>query len=54
MAEKCFCGLDLSDFMRASPNKDLGFRKIVCAKCGKEFYTDIKEKTYCFDCESKP
>jgi hypothetical protein len=51
MAEKCFCGLNMADLARGSPPKDLGFRKVVCAKCGKEFLTDIKDKTMCFECE---
>ncbi len=51
MAEKCYCGLNLADLARGSPSRDLGFRKIVCAKCGKEFLTDIKDKTCCFECE---
>lgn len=53
MAEKCYCGLNLGDASRGSPHKDLGFRRVVCAKCGREFYTDIKDKTTCFDCERR-
>jgi len=51
MGEKCACGLNMADLAMSMPHKDLGFRKIVCAKCGKEFYTDIKDKTMCFECE---
>jgi len=29
------------------------FRNVVCASCGKEFLTDIPDKTMCFDCERK-
>jgi hypothetical protein len=51
MEEKCACGLNLADLARGTPSRDLGFRKIICAKCGKEFYTDIKDKPMCFECE---
>jgi hypothetical protein len=51
MEEKCACGLNLADMSRGSPTRDLGFRKVVCAKCGKVFYTDITGKTCCFECE---
>ncbi len=51
MAEKCYCGLNLGDASRGTPYRDLGFRKVICAKCGKEFYTDIKDKVMCFECE---
>jgi hypothetical protein len=51
MGEKCYCGLNMSDMARGMPKKDLGFRKVVCEKCGLEFYTDIKDKTCCFECE---
>lgn len=51
MEEKCVCGLNLSDLSRGTPYRDLGFRKIKCAKCGKEFLTDIEGKTCCFECE---
>lgn len=51
MSEKCMCGLNVADLAMSMPHKDLGFRKIICAKCGKEFYTDIKDKTMCFECE---
>ncbi len=51
MAEKCACGINVADLARSTPSRDLGFRKVVCAKCGKEFLTDIKGKTCCFDCE---
>jgi hypothetical protein len=51
MAEKCYCGLNLGDASRGTPYRDPGFRKVVCARCGKEFYTDIKDKTMCFECE---
>ena len=51
MAEKCYCGLNLGDLARAGTMKDLGFRKVVCERCGKEFYTDIKDKVRCFECE---
>ena len=51
MEEKCACGLNLADLARGVPTKDLGFRKVICARCGKEFYTDIKDKVKCFDCE---
>jgi hypothetical protein len=49
--EGCACGLNMKDLAMGTPYKDPGFRKIVCAKCGKVFYTDIKDKTCCFDCE---
>jgi len=53
MKEGCSCGLNMSDLARGTPYKDLGFRKVVCAKCSKEFYTDIKDKTHCFECEKR-
>ena len=49
--EGCACGLNLADLARGLPVKDLGFRKVICARCSKEFYTDIKDKMKCFDCE---
>jgi hypothetical protein len=51
MAEHCYCGCNLADAARGSPTKDLGFRNVKCAKCGKEFLTDINGKTCCFECE---
>lgn len=51
MEEKCACGLNLADMARGTPSRNLGFRKVVCAKCAKVFYTDIQGKTMCFDCE---
>jgi hypothetical protein len=56
MAEKqeCCCGINLADLAMGTPYKDLGFRKVVCTRCGKEFLTDIKDKTMCFDCEKSP
>jgi hypothetical protein len=51
MAEKCYCGLNLGDASRGTPYRDPGFRKVICGKCGKEIYTDIKDKTLCFECE---
>ena len=48
--EGCGCGINFADLARSMPTKDLGFRKVICTKCGKEFYTDIKDKTECFDC----
>ncbi len=53
MKEGCTCGINWGDLARANPPKDLGFKKLICPGCGKEFYTDIKDKTYCFDCEKK-
>lgn len=41
----------MADLAMGTPYKDLGFRKIICVKCGKEFYSDIKDKRMCFDCE---
>jgi hypothetical protein len=52
--EGCSCGINMSDLAMGTPYKDLGFRKVVCAKCGKVFFTDIKGKTMCFDCEKCP
>jgi hypothetical protein len=49
--EGCGCGINMRDLAMGMPSRDLGFKKVVCAKCGKEFYTDIKDKTMCFDCE---
>jgi len=49
--DHCYCGCNLADAARGTPYKDPGFRKVVCANCGKEFSTDIKDKTCCFDCE---
>ena len=51
MKEPCACGLSWADLLNSGPVKDLGFRKVVCEECGKEFYTDIKDKVKCFDCE---
>ncbi|WP_230740436.1 hypothetical protein [Methanooceanicella nereidis] len=51
MKEGCSCGINFADLARGTPAKDLGFRKVRCVKCGKEFYTDIKDKMHCFDCE---
>ncbi|HEY3272751.1 MAG TPA: hypothetical protein VGJ92_03255 [Methanocella sp.] len=51
MADNCYCGLNLSDASRGTPYRDPGFRQIICAKCGKIIYTDIKGKTRCFECE---
>jgi hypothetical protein len=51
MAEKCYCGLNLADAARGTPYRDPGFLKIICAKCGKVIYSDIKGKTLCFECE---
>jgi hypothetical protein len=51
MEEKCACGLNLADMARGTPCRDPGFRKVICAKCGKEFYTDINDKVMCFDRE---
>jgi hypothetical protein len=48
--EGCACGINYADLARGLPAKDLGFKKVICARCGKEFYTDIKDKTECFDC----
>ncbi len=42
MKEECACGLNLSDLARGTPYRDLGFRKIICATCGKEFYNRYK------------
>ena len=53
MEEKCYCGLNLADASRGSPYRDPGFRKVICAKCGKVVYSDIKDKTMCFDCEKE-
>ncbi len=53
MPEKCYCGLNMSDLARASEPRDYGFRKVICAGCGKEFFTDIKDKTRCFECEER-
>jgi len=41
----------MPDLARGTPYKDLGFLKIICARCGKEFSTDVKDITYCIDCE---
>jgi hypothetical protein len=43
--------LNTADLSRDTPYRDPGFRKVVCAKCGKVFYTGIENKTCCFDCE---
>jgi hypothetical protein len=51
MAEKCYCGLNLADASMGTPYRDPGFLKVVCAKCGKVIYTDIKDKKMCFECE---
>jgi len=51
--EPCACGLNLTDLGRGTLSGDRGFRKVICAGCGKEFYTDITGKTCCFDCEKK-
>lgn len=53
MKEGCSCGLNMTDLARGTPYRDLGFRKIVCAKCGKEFITDKKDITDCFECERR-
>ena len=53
MKDECCCGLNLSDLVRGTPYKDLGFHKIICAKCGKEFITDKKDITDCFECERR-
>jgi hypothetical protein len=47
------CTLNYADLARGLPNKDLGFRKVVCAGCGREFYTDIRDKTKCFECDKE-
>ncbi len=49
--EGCGCGINMRDLAMGMPSTDQGFRKVVCAKCGKIFYRDIKDKTMCFDCE---
>ena len=49
--EGCGCGINMRDLAMGAPHKDLGFRKVVCVKCDKVFYTVIKDKTMCFDCE---
>jgi hypothetical protein len=53
MPAKCYCGLNMSDLARASEPRDQGFRKVIRAVYGKEFYTDIKDKTRCFECEER-
>lgn len=53
MKEGCSCGLNMTDLARGTPYRDLGFRKIICAGCGKEFITDKKDITICFECERK-
>jgi hypothetical protein len=45
---------DMSDLAMGTLYKDLGFSKVKCAKCGKEFLTDTKGKTMRFDCEKLP
>jgi hypothetical protein len=49
--KECCCSMNMKDLAMGTPYKDLGFRKVICARCGKEFYTDIKDKTCCFECE---
>ena len=51
MSYKCLCGLNMKDLEMSEPAMDLGFRKFTCEKCGRELYTDIKDKTMCFECE---
>ncbi|HMK47115.1 MAG TPA: hypothetical protein VK436_10860 [Methanocella sp.] len=51
MAEKCACGLNWADLIKGKTQEEMGIRKVICAKCGKEIYTDIKDKTMCFECE---
>jgi len=53
MSDKCTCGLNWADLVGGAPARDMGFRKVICAKCGKEIYTDIKDKTMCFECEKR-
>ena len=53
MSYKCLCGLNMKDLEMSEPKRDLGFRKFICAMCGRELYTDIKDKTMCFECEKK-
>ena len=53
MSYKCLCGLNMKDLVMFDEPRDLGFRKVICAKCGKEIYTDIKDKTMCFECEKQ-
>jgi formylmethanofuran dehydrogenase subunit E len=48
---ECGCGIDPYFLAADPPRKGPGFRKVVCARCGKEIYTDIEGKTVCFDCE---
>lgn len=43
----------MTDLAMGTPYRDLGFHKIICAKCGKEFITDKKDITDCFECERK-
>ena len=45
------CCIDVGQLASDPPKKDPGFRKVICAKCGKEIYTDIPGKTMCFECE---
>lgn len=51
MSDKCYCGLNTADLAMSMEPRDYGFRKVICAGCGHEFYTDIKDKTMCFECE---
>ncbi len=55
MEEKCACGgLSTADMARAGKTPDYhGFRKVTCARCGREFYTDVNGQTMCIECEKK-
>ncbi len=48
---ECGCGIDPRFLAADPPRKDPGFRKVICARCGKEILTDIEGKAFCFDCE---
>jgi hypothetical protein len=48
----CACTQGLQDLLRAySPKKD-PLRNVVCAGCGKVFWTNF-DREYCFDCEAE-
>jgi formylmethanofuran dehydrogenase subunit E len=45
------CGIDIRQLAEDPPKKGPDFRKVICAKCGREIWTDIPGKTMCFECE---
>ena len=48
----CACLQNFADMMRAAVPKNDPLKKIICAGCGKTFWTN-SEREYCFDCEEK-